>query len=232
MDGMHSFGLVLISFGFLFSAVSYIIFSNIPLTALSLGSIIIGFSILLTPSRPVPRVAMRSLMEGSVLGLEAILEEFKVSHRGYYVKTPDGRIYTYIPASEPPQPPNLEALEESGGVAVENDGRPYIVLAPPSSELVNLVEAGEAEAAITEALVDLSELCESVKVVERGDLMILEIRGCRGSIAAGRFKRTFGSLEASIAAAVTAKVTGISVYVESEEEDNSTKIVRLRLFKP
>jgi len=126
----------------------------------------------------------------------------------------------------------LEALDDPKGVVAEVDGRPYIVLTPPSSELVELVEASEAEAAITEALVDLSELCESVKIVETGDMMILGVRGCRGGVAAGRFKRTFGSLEASVAAAVTAKIMNVPVCVESEDERGSTRIIRLRLFKP
>jgi len=46
--------------------------------------------------------SLRSLMEGSVLGLKAALEEFKISHRGYYMKTPEERIYNYNPASEVP----------------------------------------------------------------------------------------------------------------------------------
>lgn len=232
MERMHYFGLALASFGAIFSAVSQLILLNVPFTALGLGSIILGFSILLTPSRPVPRAAVKSLMEGSVLGFESLLEEFNISHRGYYVKTPEGRVRTYIPVSEPAKPPNLEALEEPRGVVVEVDGRPYIVLTPPSSELVELVEADEPEPAIAEALVDLSELCESVKVVEAGDMMVLEVKGFRSSVAAGRFTASLGSLEASVAAAVTAKIMGVPVRVESEDERGSTKIIRLRLFKP
>jgi len=44
----------------------------------------------------------KSLMKSSILGLKAALEEFKILHRGYYMKTPEGRIYNCNPASEVP----------------------------------------------------------------------------------------------------------------------------------
>ncbi len=226
VDRFNAFGAALASFGALFSLLSYKILSNIPLTALGIGMLILGLSICLTPTSPIPRKAVRALIEGSILNLEALLEEFDASCKGYYVPHEDGRVYVYVPLSSETGPPKV-ALKPRG-VVVEEGGKPYLVFLPPASELVRVEGFSDVEAAISEVLVDLTELCKSVKVVRSGDINI-EVKGVRGYVSAERFKRVFGSIEACLAACVAAALSNSPVYVLSEVEEKGVKYITLRV---
>lgn len=200
--------------------------SNVPLTALGIGTLILGLSVLMTPSAPVPGEAIRALIEGATMNIEAILEEFGVSSRGYYVAHEDGRVYVYIPISGGDSPPR--EVKPPEGVLVEEDGRIYLVLLPPTSEVVKLEEV-ELETGMEEVLVSFTELCESVRVSE-GRRIVVEMRGPRGHIGAVRFKRSLGSIEGGIAACVAAKVLKRPVRIESERDKDGVRYVTLEVY--
>jgi hypothetical protein len=231
MNKIHSAGLILFSFGITFSILSYFILENTPLTSAGIGSTIIGISLFITPTTSIPRRAVQTLMRGSVLGIERILEEFNIRNKAYYLRANDGKVYAYIPVSEPSQPPILKNSEMPNSITAEIEGVLYFVLLPPFSELIELVEAEEIETAVIEALVDVSELCEEVRTVDQGEQIILEINNPKSHITAGRFLQIFGSLPTTLAASIIARMTGAPVRVESEEENGSKRITRLRLNK-
>lgn len=225
---LAAFGVSLTSFGSLFAYFSYFMMGNIPLTSLGVGCIILGLSILLTPPHPIPRRVVRALIESSVFNLEALLEEFDVKGRGYYFLGGGGRVQVYVPISSDVKPPPSTA--ELRGVVVEVEGTPYLVFYPPASGLIESEGYGDLEAAISGVLVDLTELCSSVRVVRGVDIMV-EARGCRSRIGAGRFKRVFGSIEACLAACVSAILLKRPVYVASEVERGDDKIISLRVVE-
>lgn len=225
MDRLVFFGFSLTSFGLVFSYFSYFIMGSVPLTALGIGCIILGLSILLTPSNPIPRRVVRALIESSVLNLEALLEEFDVKCRGYYVLGGDGRVYVYVPVSSDLKPPS-QALNPRG-VFVDGEGGGYLVFLPPASNLLGLEFSGDLESAISEVLVDLTGFCSSVRVVREAEIVV-EVGGCRVDVGAERFKRVFGSIEACLAACVVARFLGRPVYVHSEVVRGDGRIIYLR----
>jgi hypothetical protein len=228
MDRFHAFGVCLSCFGVFFSLFSYLILVSVPLTALGVGVLIVGLSILLTPSTPIPKKAVRELLEGSIVNSEAILEEFNLSSKGYYTPSSDGKVYVYIPFSSDSGPPKTSNPPK--GLVSTVDGKPYLTLIPPMFELARFEESSSLEASISEALVDLTELCESVNIFQEDeDTVTVEAKGVRGHVGAGRFKKVLGSLEASIAATITAKTLGKPVYIETEKEKGKTRQIKLKV---
>jgi len=228
LDRLNAFGLGLASFGAAFSLLAHLLLYSVPLTALGIGALILGLSLYLTPTQPVPTAAVRALLEGAALGLEALLEEMDASARGYYIAHEDGRVYVHVPlvGTEPPESP-----KKPSGVVLEEDGRPFLVLLPPISELVKVEGPVDLESSLSEILVDLTEFADSVRAVRSGRSVIVEVRRPRGGVAAGRFVRVFGSIEASIAAAVAAASLRRPVYVASEAEEKGVKRITLRVIR-
>lgn len=228
MEKLHVFSVGLISFSIAFTVFSYLILVNIPLTALGVGMLILGVSILLTPLNPIPSSAVRSLLEGSVLSLEAILEGFDISSKGYYLLHDDGRVYVYIPLAGEFKPSTLKTPPKS--IFVEDSGTTYLVLPPPASELTRFENVSEmdVEEAISRIVVDVVELASSVRVAV-GENVVVELKGLRSYVAAGRFRKVFGSLEASIAACIAASVLKRPLHVESEVEEKGLKRITIKL---
>lgn len=224
MHRLHAFGIGLTSFSAAMAAWSYMIIGSIPLTALGIGLSILGISIILTPTETVNPRTIRTLLEGSVLSLEALLEEFNVSSRGYYVMATDGRVYLYVPIGGSSGPPSNPA-NITGLVSTSGRGR-YLVLIPPGSEIVRSPEIPvmSLEDSLRHILVELTDLADGVEV-EVGERVVVWLKSPRGHISAGRFKNVFGSLEASIVACMIASILGVCRVVEEREMKNSRIII-------
>lgn len=229
MEKLHLFAVCLLSFSIPFTAVSFLIVGSIPLTALGIGFMILASSILLTPIRSIPPQAVRAMLEGSVASLEAILEEFGIFQKGYYVRAPDGRVYLYVPLNEDLGPPAEE--EEPSGLVYKKGSLSYLVLIPPAAELVKTpeVSAMSFESAVNYMLVDLMEVADSVEVVTDG-FMTLRLRRVKPHVSAGRFKEVFGSLEASIVACIAANLMGVT-RVMDELEEGEDKVIVLEVWE-
>jgi len=227
LERLHLFAVGLLIFSALLTIISYFLLSNIPLAALAIGMIILAISILLTPLQSFPPQAIRALLEGSALSLEAILEEFDISMRGYYVQANDGRVYLYVPLKEGLGPP-IKRSAPSGLVHVEDSSR-YLSLIPPASELTKASEISgmSLESALTYILVDLTEIADAVEVTF-DEVLTIRMKNVKPHVAAGRFNVVFGSLEASIAACLAASLLGpVRIIKEVEEEDSKLVILEV-----
>lgn len=229
LERLHVFGVSLLVFSIPFIFFASFLLNNTPLTALGIGFLVLSVSILLTPVRTIPPHAVRALLEGSALSLEAILEEFNISERGYYALSPDGRVYVYVPIRGEVKPPNL--VSEPTGLIYKEGKFEYLVLVPPASELVKSPDlAGmDLESALNYIFVDLMEVADSVEVITN-DLVSIKLRKVRSQVSAGRFKTVFGSLEASIAGCILANLLGIT-RVMSEAEEGDDKIIILEVLQ-
>lgn len=227
MNRYNAFGTVLALTGAALATFSYFILLNIPLTALGIGAVIVGFSIVITPVNPVPTQSIRSLVENSVVNIERLLEELGVTSKAYFIPSEDGRVYAYIPLAGNKTPP--EKPSKPKGITVEVNGKTFMVLVPPSANLIKVEEGGSLEAVLNEVLVDLTEFCDSVKVGE-GEVITIELNKPRASEGAGRFRRVMGSVEASIAASVAAATLGRPVHIESEVDEKSKRFITLRVL--
>jgi len=224
LEKFYLFAAGLLGFSVPFAAASFLILGSVPLTALGIGLAILAASMLLTPIRVVPPQAIRAMLEGSISSLEAILEEFKVSEKGYYVRAVDGRVYVYVPLGGDHGPPRSEQAPQ--GLIHRDDGSRYLVLVPPASELVRSPEISSMsfESAVGYVMIDLTELADSIEVVTDGFITI-RLRSVKSHVSAWRFKQVFGSLEASIAACIAANLLGPTRVVDELEEPGSKVIV-------
>jgi len=230
MDRLGVLGAGLTVFASLLTIWSYLFLMNIPLTALGIGLLILGISILLTPPHPIPPHAVRALLEGSTLNIEALLEELNITNRGYYVKGADGRVYVLIPIGRDTGPPIGEF--EIKGLVTKIQDRKYLTIIPPSSEIIYVQELSEAgfDDALNYIIVDLSELAESVETSTVGEYVVVKIRKPRGHVASWRFRNVLGSLEASIAASLLAEKYGIARIVD-EVDMGGERIITLEVFQ-
>lgn len=223
------FGISLLAFSIPFILFAFLLLNNVPLTALGIGFLILSISILLTPVRVIPPHAVRALLEGSALSLEAILEEFNISGKGYYVLSPSGRVYVYVPIRGENKPPLL--VSEPIGLIHKEGNFEYLVLVPPASELVKSPELSgmDLESALNYIFVDLMEFADSVEVI-MDDLISIKLKKVRSQISAERFKTVFGSLEASVAACILTNLFGVMRVVNEIEEDDE-KIIILEVLQ-
>lgn len=229
MDKLNVLGAGLTVFASVLTIWSYLFFRNIPLTALGIGLTILGISILLTPTNPIPPHAVRALLEGATLNIEALLEELNITNKGYYVKGVDGRVYVLIPIGRDSGPPTGE-FEVKGLVAKTHDKK-YLVVVPPSSEVTISQELSEAgfDDALNYLLVDLTELAESVET-SHGEYVVVKIKKLKSHLTSWRFRNVLGSLEASMAASLLAKTYGVARIVNEVDVKND-RIITLEVFQ-
>lgn len=226
MERYNCLGISLLAFGATVTPFFYFIMSNVPLTALGVSIMILGAVMALTPINPVPKPAVRGLLEGAMLSLEGLLEELDLSERGYYVAHEDGLVYVYVPSSKA-EPPNVDSKPRS--LVVELKGQPYLVLIPPASALAREYPSTSLEDAVSTVLVDLAELCSGVRVAKGPGYIRVELKRPRGRRAPSRFKRVLGSLEACVTACLAASALKRPVYVSSEVEEKGWRRVTLEV---
>jgi len=220
----HILGYALVAFGAAVAAFFWFIMGNVPLTALGIGMAVVGSSLAITPLSPVPSATVRRLLEGSLLNIEALLEELGASGsgKGYYVPRRDGGVQVFIPmtADGTGAPPPADAAAD--GLVAKVGGKQYLVVYPPAASLMANREpegdGSDLEGAISEALVEEAGLADSLRVAESGQAVTVEISSPKSKAGAGRVRHSMGSLEAGIAAAVAAGAKGKPVTVESEED--------------
>lgn len=220
LDRYQLLGLSLISFGAVFASYSYLVLQSVPMTALGLACIILGSTLLMVPGSPVPKHQVRAMMEGSLVNVEALLEEFDVMGKAVYLPPNEGRVYAFIPVQENadlgainPQQVPVRVLSEAGRVR-------GVTVFPPGSEAVRLsLLPGEvgAEDALNHVLVDFIEAVESVKFVRRGGEAVVELGKPRAASEYPRVNECLGSYPVSVAGCVLAHVLRSPVYYRGEE---------------
>ncbi|MFH2112167.1 MAG: hypothetical protein ABIJ47_13015 [Candidatus Bathyarchaeota archaeon] len=220
LDRYQLLGLSHLSFGAVFSSYSYLVLLSVPLTALGLACIIVGSTLLMVPGSPVPKHQVRAMMEGSLVNVEALLEEFDVKGKAVYLPPNEGRVYAFIPVQEnadleainPDRVP-VRVLTEAGGVR-------GVTVFPPGSEAVRLSQLTEevgAEDALNHVLVDFIEAAEYVKFVRRGGEAVIELGKPRAASEYPRVNECLGSYAVGVAGCVLAHALRSPVYYRGEE---------------
>jgi hypothetical protein len=239
----RSFGLGAVTFGAAVAYMSYFLFSSVPFAALGIASVILGASALTLPELPVPPGAVRAVVHGSVLNVEALLEEFDAKEKAVYMPPVDGLSVAFIPlhspspsspqaGSDPPHPSFDELKTASRRLVTEAGGVPLLMVFPPGAELIRSSELGDGQSldeALQLVLEESSELCSSVKAVVTGDRLVVEMSGVKVKTEANRYLYCLGSIPTSLAGSIAAKLMKRGVLLESEEIDDkkSTAVFRL-----
>jgi len=166
----HVLGYALVAFGAAVAAFFWFIMDNVPLTALGIGMAVVGSSLAITPLSPVPSATVRRMLEGSLLNIEALLEELGASTKGYYVPKADGSVQVYVPMdkgsavnagsnSNGNDDGNADAKGNSNpgsgappldapvdGLITKVGGRQFLVIFPPASALMKNLPSDDGEA--------------------------------------------------------------------------------------
>jgi len=207
-------------------AYSYLVLLNIPFIALGVACVIIGLDLLLLPDSPVPTHQIRGMMEGACVNIEALLEEFDASERAVYLPPRDGRVYAFVPLGKKVNP-SLQMFEKAPlRVLTEVSGEPGLFVFPPGSEVVRISVLSEdygVEEALNYVLVDFLEAVQSVKTVEEGGRVVVEMKVPRMNTDFPRFQRVLGSVASSVVGCVLASVL-MKPVVFSDEEINGDSV--------
>lgn len=199
---------------------SWYVLLNTPLTALGLGLVVLGATLVLVPGSPVPREAVRGMVEGACVNVEALLEEFDARGRAVYLPPRDGRVYVWVPLKADAKVDESALVRAPSRVLSEVGGVAGLMVFPPGSEVVRLSGLG-GEAGLEEALgfvlVDYLEGVESVKSVRVGDRVVVEVVGPRMVTGFPRFASSLGSLPVSVAGCVLASSLGRPVFYLGED---------------
>ncbi|HZD11893.1 MAG TPA: hypothetical protein VE177_00035, partial [Candidatus Binatus sp.] len=89
--------LMLTSFGTALAFYSYFLAGSVPLAALGISCIILGFTILSLPRQVRGGPGMRAMLQGASLEVEALLEQSSVEKATYLPPVDGGGVSAYIP---------------------------------------------------------------------------------------------------------------------------------------
>ncbi len=226
LDRYLSLGLGLAIFGAPFAVFAFLILLSIPLTAIGISCVVLGASIALVPESPVPAITIRAMVEGSCAGLESILEEFNAKNKAVYLPPRNNRVTAYIPTSGD-QTIAWKAINAPIRVVSVIDGEAALTIFPPGSEIIRLSDLGEESGiddALNYVLVDFLEAAESIKSVEVGRRMIVNISKPRIRTDFPRFNSCLGTLPTSIAGCTIAQVLKKPIGLV-DEQVNSQQVI-------
>ena len=227
-------GVVLMVFGVPFAVYSYFVLLDVTFTAIGLASVVLGATALLIPSSPVPAGTVRAMVEGASVNVEALLEEYDATLQAYYFPPVDGRVYCFVPLTGDVAGWQLDRiLDAPVRVITEGAGVRGLMVFPPGSEIVRLSLLGEEsglEDALNYVLVDYLEAVESVKAVESGDRIVVQLDRYRMDTEFPRVKLCLGSISVSTAGCVLAWVTGRPVQFVVEDSSGESVIATFRVM--
>jgi len=233
MDAYTRAGVVLLVFGGPFAAFSYWVLNDVTFTSIGLASLILGATALLVPSRAVPGESVRALVEAAAVNVEALLEEFDVTGRGVYLPPRDGRVYCFVPIGGGFLEAGLAGFDRVPlRVVTKVGGVDGLCVFPPGGEVVRLAGLGEesgVEDALVYVLVDYLEAVESVRAVETGDRVVVELSRPRVDTGFDRFRMCLGSVPVSVAGCVLAWVLGEPVLFMGEAMDGGRVTASFRV---
>jgi len=211
-------GIALTVFGYTFTIYSEWILSDVTLTALGLSIIILGVTLFFIPSNPIPSQQIRAMLEGSLINIEALLEEFDVLGKAVYLPPIDDRGNVFIPIEEAyiclyPEKIPIRMLTSS-------PDKPGLLVFPPGSEVVRLSLLPEdigLEDALNYILVDVLEAANNVKIVLEMEEIVVEITEPRSMSDFPRVNHSLGSVTVSVTGSILAQIVGSPIYFDREE---------------
>ncbi|MBI2854963.1 MAG: hypothetical protein HYX87_08625 [Chloroflexi bacterium] len=221
-------GLILILCGSVLAPVFYFLVDSVPLAALAVSAIILGFvSAMLAGARPeVSPEACRIMLETGVENLAALLEELGLRSRA-----------VYMPSSNGDRPRALIPLKEDGASPVgvsslqgrlitrygpNKDDMCLVVTTPGSFSLDGAIMdhrfgAENIEDVLNRILVGTMDLADSVSVEVEDRKIVAVVKKPKLKYENAWFHRCLGSPLASVVATVASQALAKPVRVESEE---------------
>jgi len=229
-----SFSAVLLtSFGTVLALYSYFIVHVIPLVALGISCIILGFTALSLPRRIGGGPGLRAMLQGATLGVEALLEKCNVGRATYLPPENGGVIFAYVPLSSQPESVSLNKMRQAPKILVSNDQRGMLVY-PVGSELNRIPEFGDGlslEERLRYVLIESADVCSRVMVEQTGNLIVVGMSGAVMDIQGQKYQSSLGSLPSSLAACVITTLHDKPVTLMEERKTGDRLIARFRLLE-
>ncbi len=230
MERISWFGVALISFGIPLMTFSFFVFSRTGITAFGLACAIMGGVLVLTPWSPVPEPPVKSMVEGSCVNVEALLEEADARGRAVYLPPNEGQVYAFVPIESDPEFSDFADLATAPKrIVTEIAGVPGLTVFPPGSEIVRSSSLGREmglEAALHHVMVDFIEAVEGVQALREGDEIRVRFSNPQIDTDHPRFRKSLGSLPVSLAASVISHALNSPVrIVEERPHDDEIEAV-------
>ena len=222
-------GLGLCLAGTIFAPISYFIIGSVPLTAVGMSAIIIGFTcIALANARPyISPEACEVILKTGMENTAALLEELGIRNKAVYLPSTmrDGHPQALIPLGEDRDIQRIKG-KIPGRLIVRYGVNPddmAIAVTTPGSINIDMLEtkpgptSGEIEAAVTYILTGLLDIANSVTVNLSDAQVNVEISGPRLHYEDIWYYRCLGSPIASIVAAISSEALEKPIRIKEED---------------
>ena len=228
--------------GAIFAPVAYFIINSIPLTAIALSSIMVGFtSIALASSRPqISPEASQLILETGMENIAALLEELGLNHKAIYLPSSmrDGNAQALIPLSG-----EIDVRRIKGKIPRrlivrygDNPGDMAIAVTAPGGAGLDKMEiksgptSSEIEQAVTYVLTGLLDLANSVEVRMSEKQLDIEVTGPKLHFENVWYYRCMGSPIASIVASIASEGIGKPLRIQEESYQKGKNLIRLEVL--
>ena len=228
--------------GAIFAPVAYFIINSIPLTAIALSSIMVGFtSIALASSRPqISPEASQLILETGMENIAALLEELGLNHKSIYLPSSmrDGNAQALIPLSG-----EIDVRRIKGKIPRrlivrygDNPGDMAIAVTAPGGTGLDKMEiksgptSSEIEQAVTYVLTGLLDLANSVEVRMSEKQLDIEVTGPKLHFENVWYYRCMGSPIASIVASIASEGIGKPLRIQEESYQKGKNLIRLEVL--
>ena len=222
-------GLGLCLAGTIFAPISYFIIGSVPLTAVGMSAIIIGFTcIALANARPyISPEACEVILKTGMENTAALLEELGIRNKAVYLPSSmrDGHPQALIPLGEDRDIQRIKG-KIPGRLIVRYGVNPddmAIAVTTPGSINIDMLEtkpgptSEEIEAAVTYILTGLLDIANSVTVNLSGTQVNVEISGPKLHYEDIWYYRCLGSPIASIVAAISSEALEKPIRIKEED---------------
>jgi hypothetical protein len=234
-------GISLCLAGALLSPVFYFIVGSIPLTAVSLSAIMLGFtSVALSNARPyMSPEACQMLLTTGMENTAALLEELGLRNKAVYLPSSsrDGSAQAIIPLSDNDVTTAFKG-KLPGRLIVRYGNTPEamaIAVTTPGSVSIKLLEAkpgntaADIESSLTYVLTGVLDIADSATVSVSESHVHIEVRGAKMRQENIWYYHCIGSPIASIAAAITSEALGKPVMIKQETSSKGHKVCNIEL---
>ncbi len=235
-------GLALCVAGAIFAPVSYFILRSVPLTAVGISAIILGFTcIALANTRPyISPEACQLILKTGMENTAALLEELGLTSRAVYLPSimRDGHPQALIPLVKGE---DIQWVKKKipGRLIVRYGLNPddmAIAVTTPGSINIDMLEtkpgptSGEIEAAVTYILTGVLDIANSVTVNLTDARVDAEVSGSRLYYEDIWYYRCLGSPIASIVAAISSEALGKPIRIREESYSKGTSRIVLEVL--
>lgn len=235
-------GLGLCLTGTIFTPISYFLINSVPLTAMGISAIMIGFTcIALANTRPyISPEACQLILKTGMENTAALLEELGLRNKAVYLPSTmrDDHPQALIPLVEAK---NIQWVKEKipGRLIVRYGVNPddmAIVVTTPGSISIDLLESkpgptsAEIEAAAIYILTGVLDIANSVTVSLANNQVDVEVSGAKLPFEDIWYYRCLGSPIASILASISSEALGKPIRVREESYGKGKSRITLEVL--